>query len=96
LVRNKSFGRCSSGRGGADHKQDGGAKHMWSLQVLEGVNVTRFLSQEPLAISRQEWMTKWMIIRSSQCKALQCIKRIKKRKKLPHLKFILPFVKKCY
>jgi hypothetical protein len=42
LVRNKGFGWCPSGKGGADHKQDGGAKHMWSLQVLEGVNVTRF------------------------------------------------------
>jgi hypothetical protein len=33
--------------------------------------IYKVLSQEPLAISRQEWMTKWMIIRSSQCKALQ-------------------------
>jgi hypothetical protein len=41
LVRNKSFD-VPSGEGGADHKQDGGAKRMWSLQVLEGVNVTRF------------------------------------------------------
>jgi hypothetical protein len=38
--------------------------------------------------------TKWMIIRSSHCKVLHCIKRIKKSKKLPHLEVIPPFVKK--
>lgn len=41
-VTNKGFGWCPSGKGGAEHKQDGVAKHMWSLQVLEGINVTRF------------------------------------------------------
>jgi hypothetical protein len=42
LVENKALADVPSGKGGADHKQDGDAKHTWSLQVLEGVNVTRF------------------------------------------------------
>jgi hypothetical protein len=38
----KALADVPFGKRGADHKQDCGTKHTWSLQVLEGVNVTIF------------------------------------------------------